>query len=72
MESNDSPEIPERRETSDIPGLPSGVKSCQHWMTKQVTFSLDANIEEQVRNLGLSSNVNIDKKKLLLDAVMTP
>ena len=27
MESNDSPEIPDRRETSDIPGLPSGVLS---------------------------------------------
>ena len=26
-ESNDSPEIPDRRETSDIPGLPSGVVS---------------------------------------------
>ena len=25
MESNDSPEIPDRVETSDIPGLPSGV-----------------------------------------------
>ena len=25
MESNDSPEIPDRGETSDIPGLPSGV-----------------------------------------------
>ena len=25
-ESNDSPEIPDRRETSDIPGLPSGDK----------------------------------------------
>ena len=24
MESNDSPEIPDRGETSDIPGLPSG------------------------------------------------
>ena len=23
VESNDSPEIPDRRETSDIPGLPS-------------------------------------------------
>ena len=28
MESNDSPEIPDRGETSDIPGLPSG-----DWMT---------------------------------------
>ena len=27
MESNDSPEIPDRGETSDIPGLPSGDKS---------------------------------------------
>ena len=26
MESNDSPEIPDRGETSDIPGLPSGEK----------------------------------------------
>ena len=25
MESNDSPEIPDREEASDIPGLPSGV-----------------------------------------------
>ena len=24
VESNDSPELPDRRETSDIPGLPSG------------------------------------------------
>ena len=27
MESNDSPEIPDRGETSDIPGLPSGVQT---------------------------------------------
>ena len=27
MESNDSPEIPDRGETSDIPGLPSGGKN---------------------------------------------
>ena len=27
MESNDSPEIPDRGETSDIPGLPSGAVS---------------------------------------------
>ena len=26
MKSNDSPEIPDRGETSDIPGLPSGVQ----------------------------------------------
>ena len=27
MKSNDSPEIPDRGETSDIPGLPSGAKA---------------------------------------------
>ena len=27
VESNDSPEIPDRGETSDIPGLPSGVRA---------------------------------------------
>ena len=27
MESNDSPEIPDRGETSDIPGLPSGAET---------------------------------------------
>ena len=30
MESNDSPEIPDRGETSDIPGLPSGDTSTQY------------------------------------------
>ena len=29
MESNDSPEIPDRGETSDIPGLPSGCRKRQ-------------------------------------------
>ena len=28
MESNDSPEIPDRGETSNIPGLPSGVSNA--------------------------------------------
>ena len=30
VESNDSPEIPDRGETSDIPGLPSGDHKHQH------------------------------------------
>ena len=29
MQSNDSPEIPGRGETSDIPGLPSGAKGSE-------------------------------------------
>ena len=32
MESNDSPEIPDRGETSDIPGLPPGDKK-EHTLT---------------------------------------
>ena len=33
MESNDSPEIPDRGETSDIPGLPSGEERETHTHT---------------------------------------
>ena len=33
-ESNDSPEIPDRRETSDIPGLPSGGQRQKDRMRK--------------------------------------
>ena len=38
MESNDSPEIPDRGETSDIPGLPSGDihrNQCQPQLTQE-------------------------------------
>ena len=31
MESNDSPDIPDRGETSDIPGLPSELKKRTSW-----------------------------------------
>ena len=31
VESNDNPEIPDRGETSDMPGIPSGVK-IQTWI----------------------------------------
>ena len=31
VESNDSPEITDRRETSDIPGLPSGENRMRKW-----------------------------------------
>ena len=40
MESNDSPEIPDRGETSDIPGLPSGDTAS----TKRTTYTM----QEQV------------------------
>ena len=38
MESNDSPEIPDRGETSDIPGLPSGVNLYPVQVTINVAF----------------------------------
>ncbi len=41
MESNDSPEIPDRGETLDIPGLPSGV---QTEMKYQDFLNMDFNI----------------------------
>ena len=34
-ESNDSPEIPVRRKTPDLPSLPSGVYSRSHWSCRQ-------------------------------------
>ena len=37
-ESNDSPEIPDRRGISDIPGLPSGVKHKYNVYTKFQSF----------------------------------
>ncbi len=36
MEPNDSPEIPDRGETSDIPGLPSGVSITTRVLCIQV------------------------------------
>ena len=43
MESNDSPKIPYRGETSDIPGLPSGVGGGKEKGRKR-----QANREDQV------------------------
>ena len=40
MESNDSPEIPDRGETSDIPGLPSRVQIKTH-LQEEATCRLD-------------------------------
>ena len=45
VESNDSPEIQDRGETSDIPSLPSGLKNtvhnnlCTHFFTNRVIKS---------------------------------
>ena len=44
MESNDSPEIPDREETSDIPGLPLGaqihkrIDKSRNKKTKTISF----------------------------------
>jgi len=45
VESNDSPEIPDRGETSDIPGLPSGA-----WEEKNQADNLSRHHQP---NLGL-------------------
>ena len=39
MKSNDSPEIPDKGETSDIPGLPSGVVSKKQSLKDKQTLS---------------------------------
>ena len=39
VESNDSPEIPDRGETSDIPSLPSGVNARGH-LDKSIIYYL--------------------------------
>ena len=39
MESNDSSEVPDRGETSDIPGLPSGVFYTTRWTLLAKTSS---------------------------------
>ena len=41
VESNDSPEIPDRGETSDIPGLPSGAQFIPN------TTDIHSNIKQQ-------------------------
>ena len=46
MESNDSPEIPDRGETSDIPGLPSGV-------TMKEDFCVEVNTVNKKTPLGV-------------------
>ena len=54
MESNDSPEIPDRGEISDIPGLPSGVIKENRLMRMEVG-------EEQVY---LPRNPNVCSKSI--------
>ena len=39
MEPNDSPEIPDRGETSDIPGLPSGASDLKEHLAKVQNIS---------------------------------
>ena len=43
VESNDSPEIPDRGETSDIPGLPSEAY-LQHVLTRHKRVNIASNI----------------------------
>ena len=40
MESNDSPEIPDRGETSDIPGLPSGGPATENVIDREYSLGM--------------------------------
>ena len=42
VESNDSPEIPDRGETSDIPGLPSGAGAAREFSSPELTLCADS------------------------------
>ena len=61
MESNDSPEIPDRGETSDIPGLPSGDETGKnvHIFEEVLFFKLRTTIQQKtvktVRTLAVNS-----------------
>ena len=54
VESNDSPEIPDRGETSDIPGLPSG-GIMQNELNKIINKTVNRMVEFQPRNLKASN-----------------
>ena len=52
MESNDSPEIPDRGETSDIPGLPLGVvlTSSAMWMFDVIKNMMSSAVPEKKKS----------------------
>ena len=65
MESNDSPEIPDRWETSDIPGLPSGYQLWIRCERKWKVTSWRSNMIEE--SLGVS--VQSGQESLLFDDI---
>ena len=52
VESNDSPEIPDRGETSDIPGLPSGVGKVN---TKTSPHNISKSAHSKVCSIAIKS-----------------
>ena len=54
VESNDSPEIPDRGETSDIPGLASG-RALEQWVTRNLTRCLSKRISRPISVPGQHS-----------------
>ena len=55
MESNDSPEIPDRGETSDIPGLPSGAWHSGCAINVALTAMMYTILEEEARMYTLQA-----------------
>ena len=56
VESNDSPEIPDRGETSDIPGLPSGGMS---WIKVLQYTSLERSQKDNVSTNSLKNTKSV-------------
>ena len=62
VESNDSPEIPDRGETADIPGLPLGVclpvkHLCVH--SKNINTQSKSTSSETTHNLGNQNAIDL-------------
>ncbi len=63
MESNDSPEIPDRGKTSDIPGLPSGGTGEENDGNKRERQSGGTGGDEKERVVEQESENDGDKKR---------
>ena len=61
VESNDSPEIPDRGETSDIPGLPSG--DTNQGMVESEQFRVSLSTFCHVPNKTRQNQTNSNKRK---------
>ena len=64
MESNDSPEIPDRGETSDIPGLPSGGLTTWLYAQQRQTMTKTDDDEDRRRRSQTKTKTKEDRLTL--------